>query len=66
MGQVWLLPNKHDQLGMCISIDQIEYHQGGLIPVLKGKKTSRKYHVATTFVDHFSKWTYVHFMKSTT
>ena len=29
-----------DQPGMCISINQIESPQGGLIPVLKGKQTS--------------------------
>ena len=51
---------------MCISIDQIGYTQGGLIPVLKEKKSSRKYHVATIFVDYFYKLTYVHFSESTT
>ena len=49
----------HDQPGIRISINQIEYPQGGLIPVLKGRQTSRKYHVATIFVDHFSKFIYV-------
>ena len=45
---------------MCISSDQIESPQGGLNPVLKGRQTSRKYHFAIIFVDHFSKLTYVH------
>ena len=49
------ISDENYQPGMCISMDQIEYPQGRLIPVLKGKKTSKKYHVATIFVDHFSK-----------
>ena len=32
---------EHDQLGMCISTNQIESPQGGLIPFLKGNETSR-------------------------
>ena len=51
---------------MRISINQIESPQGRLIPLLKGKQTSRKYHLATMFVDHFSKSTYVQFSGSTT
>ena len=60
------IADEHDQPGMCVSIDQIESPQGGLIPVLKGKQTKRKYHVATIFVDHFSKLTYIHYSESTT
>ena len=56
----------NNQPGMSISINQIESPQGGLIPVLKVRQTSRKYHVATIFVDHFSKLTYVYFSESTT
>ena len=41
-----------DQPGMFISTNKIESPQGRLIPVLKGKETSRKYHVATIFVDN--------------
>ena len=52
---------EHDQPVICISINQIESPQGGRIPVLKLKQKSRKHHVATTFVDRFSKLTYVHF-----
>ena len=51
---------------MCTYINQIEYPQGILIPVLKGKLTIRKYHITTIFVEHFSKLTYVHFIESTT
>ena len=60
------IADEHDQPRMCISVDKIESPQCGLIPVFKGKQTSRKYPVDTIFVDHFSKWTYVHFSKSTT
>ena len=31
------IADEHDRPGMCISVDQIESPQGGLIPVLKGK-----------------------------
>ena len=51
---------------MCISINKIEFPRGGLIPVLKGRQTSRKYHVATIFFDHFSKLTYLNFSEITT
>ena len=51
---------------MCIPINQIESPQGKIISVLKGRQTSKKYHVATIFVDNFSKLTYVHFSESTT
>ena len=46
---------------MYISIDQIESPQGGLISVLKGSQTSRKYQVTKICVDNSSKLTYVHF-----
>ena len=64
-GSVAVIVDEHDQPGMFNSIDQIEYPQGALIPVLKGSQTSTKYHVATIFVDHFSKLTYVHFSEIT-
>ena len=57
--------DEHNKPGISISIDQIESPQGGLISVLKGRQKSRKYHVATIFVDHFSKFTYVQFSEST-
>ena len=48
-----VIADEHDQPRMCISINQIKYPQGGLIPVLKGRKTSRKYHVAAIFLTIF-------------
>ena len=50
-----VISDEHDQPVMCVSINQIESPQGGLISVLKERKTNRKYHVATIFVDHISK-----------
>ena len=55
------IADENDQPWMWILIDQVESPQGGLIPVLKERQTSRKCHVATIFVDHFSKLTYVNF-----
>ena len=60
------ISDEHDQPGMCISVNQIEYPQGRLIPVLKVNQTSIKYHVAAIFFDHFSQLTYVHFSESIT
>jgi hypothetical protein len=36
-----------------------------LIAQLKGKPTKAQYMCATVFVDHFSRWSYVHFQKTT-
>ena len=52
-GSVLGISDEHDQPLMCISIDQIEFPQGRLIPVIKVKQTSRKYHVATIFLTIF-------------
>ena len=65
-GSVAGIADEHGQPVICISIDQIEFPQGGLIPVFKVNQTSRKYHVAAIFVEHFSKLTHVHFSESTT
>ena len=47
------ITDEHDELGMRISINQIESPQGRLIPYFKGNLTSRKYRVATIFFNHF-------------
>ena len=57
---------EHDQPVIFILNNQIRSPLGGLIPLLKGRQTSRKYHVATIFVHHFSKLNYIHFSESTT
>ena len=48
-----VISDEHDQPGIYFLIDKIESPQGRLIPVLKGKYTSIKYHVTTIFVDPF-------------
>jgi hypothetical protein len=49
----------------CISVDQLESTTPGLIAQLKGWLTTKRYKVATVFVDHFSDPTYVYLQKST-
>jgi hypothetical protein len=51
--------------GECVSIDQLESSTPGLITQLKGKPTKARYTCATVFVDHYSRWSYVHYQKST-
>ena len=50
-----VIADEYYQPVMCISIDKIESPQGGLISVIKGKQTSRKYTIVTIYVDYFSK-----------
>ena len=57
---------EHDQPVTHIPINKIEYPQGGLIPVLKGRQTSKKYHLAKICVDHFYELTYGNFSEITT
>ena len=52
--------------GQCISVDQLESSTVGFIGQLKGKLTTQRYKYATVFVDHFSRYTYVHLQKSLT
>ena len=56
--------DEHYQLEMCISIYQIEFPPGRLIPVLKRKENIVKYHVAKIFDDRFSKLNYVMFLRN--
>ena len=51
--------------GDCVSIDQTESPQPGLIGQLKGKMTTKRYKVATIFVDHFSRLSYIYLQTST-
>ena len=41
-GSVEVIADEHDHPGMCISINQNESPQGGIITVLKGKKNNRR------------------------
>ena len=56
--------DEYDCPGLCISIEQIEPPQIGLIPVLKVKQTRRNYHIFTIFVDQVYEVTYIHFGKA--
>jgi hypothetical protein len=51
--------------GECVSIDQLESDQPGLVAQMKGKVTTARYTCATFFVDQHSQWSYIHFQKST-
>ena len=51
--------------GQCVSVDQIESAAPGLIAQMKGWITTKRYRVATVFVDHYSGLSYVHFQKTT-
>ena len=51
--------------GQCVSVDQIESAAPGLIAQMKGWITTKRYRVATVFVDHYSGLSYVYFQKTT-
>ena len=53
------------QPGSCVSVDQLESPVPGFIAQLKGRLTTQRYKVATIFVDHFSRYGYVHLQTST-
>ena len=52
--------------GECISVDQMESTTPEFFGQAKGKITSRRYRYATVFVDHFSRYTYVHLQSTIT
>ena len=52
--------------GQCISVDQMEVREEGLIAQLKGKLTRQRYKYATIFVDQYSDLSYVHLQRHLT
>ena len=46
--------------GECISVDQMESPSPGLVAQIKGIPTTKRYHAATVFVDHFSRLSYIY------
>jgi hypothetical protein len=52
--------------GQCISVDQMESSTLGFVGQLKGRLTTRRYKYATMFIDHFSRYKYVHLQTSIT
>jgi hypothetical protein len=51
--------------GECVSINQLELTTPGLIAPLRGIPTKQHYKVATVFVDHATRFGYVHLQQST-
>ena len=51
--------------GECVSVDQLISQTPGLIGQTTGRLTTSRYHVATIFVDHYSRLDYVHIQEST-
>ena len=52
--------------GQCMSADQLESREPGLIAQLKGRPTRQRHCCATVFVNHFSDFAFVFFHKSIT
>jgi hypothetical protein len=57
---------KSTAAGQCISVDQMESSCLGFVAQLKGRLTKRRYKYATVFIDHFSRYKYVHLQSSLT
>jgi hypothetical protein len=51
--------------GECVSVDQMESPTPGLVAQMRGKPTKARYKVATVFIDHVSRLSYVHLQKTT-
>ena len=51
--------------GDCVSVDQLESPTPGFVGQIKGWLTTKRYHTATVFVDHFSGLTFVYMQFST-
>jgi hypothetical protein len=52
--------------GQCVSVDQLESPVPGFVGQNKGSFFRKRYKVATIFVDHFSRLSYVYLQESTT
>ena len=52
--------------GQCVSVDQLESPVAGFIGQNKGSFFRKRYKVATIFVDHFSRLSFVYLQESTT
>jgi len=51
--------------GDCVSIDQLESPTVGFLGQVKGKLTTKRYQVATIFVDHYTRYGYIYLQHST-
>lgn len=52
--------------GECVSVDQLESSTAGFYGQLKGILTNKRYKYATVFVDHYSRFTYIHLQETLT
>ena len=52
--------------GECVSVDQLESTTPGFIAQFKGALTKDRYRAATVFVDHFSRFSYIHLQRGLT
>ena len=52
--------------GECVSVDQMESSSSGFIGQMKGRLTKKRYKYATVFVDHYTRYTYVHLQTALT
>jgi hypothetical protein len=52
--------------GQVVSVDQLKSTVPGLVGQIKGWPTTMRYHIATVFVDHFSRFSFIHLQKSDT
>jgi hypothetical protein len=52
--------------GECVSVDQLESTIPGFIGQFKGALTKDRYRAATVFVDHFSRFSYIHLQRGLT
>jgi hypothetical protein len=50
--------------GQCVSVDQLESPMAGFVRQNKGYLFCKRYKVATTFVNHFSRLSYVYLQES--
>ena len=51
--------------GQCVSVDQLVSTTPGLVAQLRGRPTTKRYNVATIFVDHYSGLSFVNIQKTT-
>jgi hypothetical protein len=51
--------------GQCVSVNQLESPVAAFVGQMKGILTKKRHKVATVFVNHFSKFSFVHLQSST-
>ena len=59
------VPRKVTRPGQCVSVDQLVSTTPGQVAQLRGRPTTKRYNVATIFVDHYSDMSFVNIQKTT-